>query len=215
METSKADHWIGFVEFFGSSEPRVRFDTLRVGVRQGAKPSDDGSSHDAHLEDLDVSDVTFACPDLTTFCGVGDPRPRSSGNAGVEYAKEFRPTPHRPPTRGLFSSLLGALPQDPGARRCSPWARLSSAAHGGCAWRSASVSPGTRRTRSPQLPCRTRRSCARNRERPRVVRLKKLGRFSAAGYRSRRRGRRDQPQRDKSCLTLAHSCRSTRTRTTE
>lgn len=29
--------------------------------------SDDGSSHTAHLDDLDVPDATFACPELTTF----------------------------------------------------------------------------------------------------------------------------------------------------
>ena len=31
-----------------------------------------GSSHAAHLEDLDVPDATFACPDLTTFCRLDE-----------------------------------------------------------------------------------------------------------------------------------------------
>jgi len=34
---------------------------------EGSRSSDDGSSHAAHREDLDVSDVTFVRPDLSTF----------------------------------------------------------------------------------------------------------------------------------------------------
>ena len=44
--------------------------------RVGVEVSDDGSSHTAHLEDLDVSDPTpvagFACPDLTSFCRLDE-----------------------------------------------------------------------------------------------------------------------------------------------
>src|SRR5659263_581603 len=36
------------------------------------RSSDDGSSHAAYLEDLDMSDVTFASPDLTTFAGLDE-----------------------------------------------------------------------------------------------------------------------------------------------
>ncbi|MFC0533229.1 hypothetical protein [Phytohabitans kaempferiae] len=32
------------------------------------RSSEDGGSYAAHLEDLDVPDATFGCPDLTTFC---------------------------------------------------------------------------------------------------------------------------------------------------
>ena len=38
----------------------------------GSRSSDDGGSHAAHQEDLDVPDVTFACPDLTTFCRLDE-----------------------------------------------------------------------------------------------------------------------------------------------
>jgi hypothetical protein len=34
---------------------------------QASRSSEDGSSHTTHLEDLDVPDATFVCPDLTTF----------------------------------------------------------------------------------------------------------------------------------------------------
>jgi transposase len=37
-----------------------------------SRSSDDGSSHTAHLEDLDVADATFTRPDLTTFTGLDD-----------------------------------------------------------------------------------------------------------------------------------------------
>lgn len=37
-----------------------------------SRSSDDGSSHTAQPEDLDVPDATFACPDLTTFCRLDE-----------------------------------------------------------------------------------------------------------------------------------------------
>jgi len=37
-----------------------------------SRSSDDGSSHSTRLEDLDVRNATFACPDLTTFCRVDE-----------------------------------------------------------------------------------------------------------------------------------------------
>ena len=41
-----------------------------------SRSSEDGSSHTAHLEDLDVPDATagagFACPDLTTFARLDE-----------------------------------------------------------------------------------------------------------------------------------------------
>jgi transposase len=37
-----------------------------------SRPPDDGSSDAVHLEDLDVPDATFACPDLTTFCHLDE-----------------------------------------------------------------------------------------------------------------------------------------------
>jgi transposase-like protein len=36
------------------------------------RSSEDGGSYATHLEDLDVSDVIFACPDLTTFCRLDE-----------------------------------------------------------------------------------------------------------------------------------------------
>jgi transposase len=38
----------------------------------GSRSSDDGGSYASHLEDLDVRDATFACPDLTTFCRLDE-----------------------------------------------------------------------------------------------------------------------------------------------
>ena len=35
---------------------------------EGARPPEHGSSHTAHLEDLDVSDAIFSVPGLTMFC---------------------------------------------------------------------------------------------------------------------------------------------------
>jgi hypothetical protein len=37
-----------------------------------SRPSKDGGSYAAHLEDLDVTDATFGCPDLTTFCRLDE-----------------------------------------------------------------------------------------------------------------------------------------------
>jgi hypothetical protein len=39
---------------------------------QGSKSPEDGGDHAVHLEDLDVSDATFARPDLTTFARLDD-----------------------------------------------------------------------------------------------------------------------------------------------
>lgn len=36
------------------------------------RSSEDGGSYAAHLEDLDVPDATFGCPDLTTFCRLDE-----------------------------------------------------------------------------------------------------------------------------------------------
>ena len=44
----------------------------RVGEGSGSRPPEDGSSHTTHLEDLDMPDATFACPDLTTFCRLDE-----------------------------------------------------------------------------------------------------------------------------------------------
>jgi hypothetical protein len=41
-------------------------------VGASMRSSDDGSSHAAHLEDLDVPDATFTSPDLTSFTGLDD-----------------------------------------------------------------------------------------------------------------------------------------------
>ena len=38
----------------------------------GSRPSDDGGSYATHRENLDVSDATFANPDLTTFCRLDE-----------------------------------------------------------------------------------------------------------------------------------------------
>ena len=37
-----------------------------------SRSSEDGGSYAAHLEDLDVPDATFGCPDLTTFCRLDE-----------------------------------------------------------------------------------------------------------------------------------------------
>jgi hypothetical protein len=37
-----------------------------------SRSSEDGGSWAAHLEDLDVSDAAFCCPDLTTFCRLDE-----------------------------------------------------------------------------------------------------------------------------------------------
>ena len=48
---------------------------------QGSRWSpEDGSSHTAHLGDLDVPDATFACPDLTTFCRLEELGPEVVGS---------------------------------------------------------------------------------------------------------------------------------------
>jgi Transposase len=37
-----------------------------------SRSSEDGGSSTAQLEDLDVPDATFGCPDLTTFCRLDE-----------------------------------------------------------------------------------------------------------------------------------------------
>jgi hypothetical protein len=37
-----------------------------------SRPPEDGSSDTAHLEDLDVTDATFASPDLTKFARIDE-----------------------------------------------------------------------------------------------------------------------------------------------
>src|SRR4051812_41415836 len=37
-----------------------------------SRSPEDGSSHTTHLEDLDVPDATFGCPDLTTFARLDE-----------------------------------------------------------------------------------------------------------------------------------------------
>ena len=37
-----------------------------------SRSSEDGGSYAAHLEDFDVPDATFGCPDLTTFCRLDE-----------------------------------------------------------------------------------------------------------------------------------------------
>lgn len=36
------------------------------------RSSEDGGSYAAHLEDLDMPDAAFGCPDLTTFCRLDE-----------------------------------------------------------------------------------------------------------------------------------------------
>lgn len=53
---------------WGSSQTRVWVGVPVWRLGEGARPSEDGSSHTAHLEDLDVSDAIFSASGLTMFC---------------------------------------------------------------------------------------------------------------------------------------------------
>jgi hypothetical protein len=94
---------------------------------QVSRSSEDGGSYAAHLEDLDVPDATFGCPDLTTFCrpdelGLVVVGQRLEPDRAVLACRSW--TPMTAPRAGADAAGVQEDPGTPsrGSWRTSPWA---------------------------------------------------------------------------------------------